>query len=139
MFFSLFDTNEKDLKNLRKIVEEINSLENEISKLSKEEMQNQTKIWQDEFVEIGEDKKNKKLNEILPKAYAMVRESSKRVLNKRHYDVQLMAGVALHQGKIAEQKTGEGKTLTATAPLYLNALTGKGVHLVKSSGRYFAV
>ena len=133
MFFSLFDTNEKDLKNLRKIVEEINSLENEISKLSKEEMQNQTKIWQDEFVEIGEDKKNKKLNEILPKAYAMVRESSKRVLNKRHYDVQLMAGVALHQGKIAEQKTGEGKTLTATAPLYLNALTGKGVHLVTAN------
>jgi len=133
MFFSLFDTNERDLKKLRKIVDQINSFENEISKLSQEDIRKQTKIWQDEFVEIAEGHVKEKLNEILPKAFAMVREASKRVLNKRHYDVQLMAGVALHFGKIAEQKTGEGKTLTATAPLYLNSLTGRGVHLVTAN------
>ncbi len=133
MFFSLFDANEKDLKKLRKVVDQINSLEPEISKLSQEELRNQTKIWQDEFVESGNERAEKKLEEILPQAFAMVRESAKRVLNKRHYDVQLMAGVALHRGKIAEQKTGEGKTLTATSPLYLNALTGKGVHLVTAN------
>lgn len=133
MFFSLFDANERDLKKLKKIVEQINSLENEVSKLTQDEMKKQTKTWQDEFVELTPEKSFERLNEILPKAFAMVRESSKRTLNKRHYDVQLMAGVALHLGKIAEQKTGEGKTLTATAPLYLNALTGRGVHLVTAN------
>ncbi|NBO17382.1 MAG: preprotein translocase subunit SecA [Proteobacteria bacterium] len=133
MFFSLFDANERDLKKLRKIVEQINSYESEISKLSQVDLRKQTKEWQEEFVELGEGKSSKKLEEILPKAFAMVREASKRTLNKRHYDVQMMAGVALHLGKIAEQKTGEGKTLTATSPLYLNSLTGKGVHLVTAN------
>lgn len=133
MFFSLFDANEKDLKKLRKIVEQVNSFEKEVSTLSQEDLKKQTKEWQDEFVELSPEKQNNRLNEILPRAFAMVREASKRVLNKRHYDVQLMAGAALHLGKIAEQKTGEGKTLTATAPLYLNSLTGRGVHLVTAN------
>lgn len=133
MFFSLFDANEKDLKKLRKIVEQVNSFEKEVSALSQEDLQKQTKEWQDEFIELSPEKQNNRLNEILPRAFAMVREASKRVLSKRHYDVQLMAGAALHLGKIAEQKTGEGKTLTATAPLYLNSLTGRGVHLVTAN------
>jgi preprotein translocase subunit SecA len=133
MIFSFLDPNNREIKKLSKIVTEINSLEPEISKLSQFEIQELTKNWQEEFATLSYDKKIEKLNIILPKAFAVVREASKRVLNKRHYDVQLMAGVALHQGKISEQKTGEGKTLTATAPLYLNALTGDGAHLVTAN------
>jgi len=133
MIFSFLDPNNREIKKLSKIVAEINSLEPEISKLSQFEIQELTKNWQEEFATLSYDKKIEKLNIILPKAFAVVREASKRVLNKRHYDVQLMAGVALHQGKISEQKTGEGKTLTATAPLYLNALTGDGAHLVTAN------
>ena len=133
MIFSFLDPNNREIKKLSKIVAEINSLEPEISKLSQFEIQGLTKNWQEEFATLSYDKKIEKLNIILPKAFAVVREASKRVLNKRHYDVQLMAGVALHQGKISEQKTGEGKTLTATAPLYLNALTGDGAHLVTAN------
>jgi len=133
MIFSFLDPNNREIKKLSKIVAEINSLEPEISKLSQSEIQELTKNWQEEFATLSYDKKIEKLNIILPKAFAVVREVSKRVLNKRHYDVQLMAGIALHQGKISEQKTGEGKTLTATAPLYLNALTGDGAHLVTAN------
>ncbi len=133
MIFSLFDSNEKEISKLKKIVAQINILEDEVKSASKEDFISQTKLWQEEFVEISSDKTKKKLDEILPKAFAMVRESARRTLNKRHFDVQLMAGIVLHEGKISEQKTGEGKTLTATAPLYLNALTGKGVHLVTAN------
>jgi len=133
MIFSLFDSNEKEVSKLKKIVAQINSFEDEVKSASKEDFISQTKLWQEEFVEISSDKTKKKLDEILPKAFAMVRESSRRTLNKRHFDVQLMAGIVLHEGKISEQKTGEGKTLTATSPLYLNALTGKGVHLVTAN------
>jgi preprotein translocase subunit SecA len=133
MIFSLFDSNEKEISKLKKIVAQINSFEDEVKSASKEDFISQTKLWQEEFVEISPDKTKKKLDEILPKAFAMVRESARRTLNKRHFDVQLMAGIVLHEGKISEQKTGEGKTLTATSPLYLNALTGKGVHLVTAN------
>ena len=133
MIFSLFDSNEKEISKLKKVVAQINILEDEVKSASKEDFISQTKLWQEEFVEISSDKTKKKLDEILPKAFAMVRESARRTLNKRHFDVQLMAGIVLHEGKISEQKTGEGKTLTATAPLYLNALTGKGVHLVTAN------
>ena len=133
MIFSLFDFNEKEVKKLAKIVGQINSLEENVVKLSEEEIKAKTKNWQDRFAELSKDKKFHNLNEILPEAYALVREASKRTIGKRHYDVQLMGGIVLHQGKISEQKTGEGKTLTATAPLYLNALTGDGVHLVTAN------
>ncbi len=133
MIFSFLDPNNREIKKLSKIVSEINSLEQEVVNLTEDEIKELTKNWQEEFAILSHDKKAEKMNQILPKAFALVREVSKRVLNKRHYDVQLMAGVALHQGKISEQKTGEGKTLTATAPLYLNALTGDGAHLVTAN------
>ena len=133
MIFSLFDYNGKEIKKLTKIVEQINSLESSVKELSHDEIKQKTKNWQEEFSEISKDKKIHKLNEILPEAYALVREAAGRSIGKRHYDVQLLAGVALHQGKISEQKTGEGKTLTATSPLYLNALSGEGVHLVTAN------
>lgn len=133
MIFSFLDPNNREIKKLSKIVAEINSLSDEISKLTHEEIKEKTKNWQEEFAELSSEKKSQKLNEILPEAFALVREASFRTIGKRHYDVQLMAGIALHQGKISEQKTGEGKTLTATAPLYLNALTGDGAHLVTAN------
>ncbi len=116
--------NERKLRQLRPIVEKINEFESNISVLSDEQLLQKT----DEFrQQLGQ---GKKLDAILPEAYAVVREASKRKLGQRHFDVQLMGGIVLHQGKIAEMKTGEGKTLAATLPLYLNALTGKGAHLV---------
>lgn len=118
------DANEREIKRFTKTVEHINSLEPTIQKLSDEELRGKT----DEFrnrLEQGEE-----LDDLLPEAFAVVREAGKRVLNKRHFDVQLMGGIVLHQGRIAEMKTGEGKTLVATLPCYLNALTGKGVHVV---------
>ena len=121
----LFKTySEKEVKRVMPIVEKINSLEEEISKLSDEQLRNKT-------IEFKEELKNgKTLNDILPEAFAVVREASKRVLGMRHFDVQLIGGIILHQGRIAEMKTGEGKTLVATLPVYLNALTGKGVHVI---------
>ncbi|KKU57276.1 MAG: Protein translocase subunit SecA, partial [candidate division WWE3 bacterium GW2011_GWB1_47_11] len=121
LFASIFDSNESQLKKLRPYVEQINSLEQEMSGFSEEQVKQKTKEWKSNPQD---------LDELLPQAYALVREVAKRTLNMRHFDVQLMAGIALHQGKIAEQKTGEGKTLTATLPLYLNCLAGNGVHLV---------
>jgi len=128
--FGLFDTNEKQIKKLRPIVDHINSLEESVKNLSQDEIREKTLSWKKEFKGLSVEDQDRKLDRILPEAYALVRESAKRVLNMRHYDVQLLAGIVLHQGKIAEQKTGEGKTLTATLPLYLNSLTGRGVHLV---------
>lgn len=121
----LFGTsNQREIRKLYPIISKINSLESNIKKLSDQELSNKTKEFKEQI------DKGKKLDDILPEAYAVVREASFRKLGQRQYDVQLMGGVVLHQGKISEMKTGEGKTLTATLPLYLNALTGKGVHLV---------
>ena len=115
---------EKEVKRVMPIVEKINGLEEEISKLTDEELKNKTNIFKKQLEE------GKTLDDLLPEAFAVVREASKRVLGMRHFDVQLIGGIILHQGRIAEMKTGEGKTLVATLPVYLNALTGKGVHVV---------
>ena len=115
---------EKEVKRVMPIVNKINALEEEISKLTDEELKNKTNILKKEIEE------GKTLDELLPEAFAVVREASKRVLGMRHFDVQLIGGIILHQGRIAEMKTGEGKTLVATLPVYLNALTGKGVHVI---------
>ncbi len=116
--------NERELKRLRPIVARINELEPEVQKLSNQELRAKT----DEFKE--RLSRGETLDDLLPEAFAVVREASRRVLGMRHFDVQLMGGIVLHEGKIAEMKTGEGKTLVATLPAYLNALTGKGVHIV---------
>ena len=121
----LFKTySEKEVKRVKPIVKQINDLETDISKLSDEELKGKTKEFKEEL------SKGKTLDDILPEAFAVVREASKRVLGMRHFDVQLLGGIILHQGRIAEMKTGEGKTLVATLPVYLNALTGKGVHVI---------
>ena len=121
----LFKTySEKEVKKVMPIVEKINSLEDTMAKLSDSDLRKKT----DEFKE--QLKNGKTLDEILPEAFAVVREASKRVLGMRHFDVQLIGGIILHQGRIAEMKTGEGKTLVATLPVYLNALEGQGVHVV---------
>jgi preprotein translocase subunit SecA len=120
----LVDSNEKELKRLEPIVDSINQLEPEFEKLSDGELGAKTAEFK-ERLDSGSS-----LDELLPEAFAAVREAAKRTIGLRHFDVQLMGGIVLHQGKIAEMKTGEGKTLVATLPLYLNALTGKGVHLV---------
>lgn len=125
LFSKIFGTySEKEIKRITPIVEKINSLEPAMEKLTDQELQAKT-IEFKQRLEKGET-----LDDILPEAFAVVREASKRVLGLRHFDVQLMGGIILHQGRIAEMKTGEGKTLVATLPLYLNALTGKGTHLV---------
>ncbi len=127
---NLFNSNNKEVEKLKVVVQKINSFDKEMSDLSEPQVKEKTKVWQERLKGKTYEEKKVILDEILPEAFALVREASKRAIDKRHYDVQLIAGVALHQGKIAEQKTGEGKTLTATAPLYLNALTGDGAHLV---------
>jgi len=121
---SLFDSNEKELRRFQPLVDHINTLEPDFERLSDAELRART----DEFKTQLKD--GESLDEILPKAYAAVREAAKRTIKQRHFDVQLIGGIVLHQGKIAEMKTGEGKTLVATLPLYLNALTGQGCHLV---------
>ena len=115
---------EKEVKRIMPLVEKINGLENEISKLSNSELTAKTDYFKKQLSE------GKTLDDILPEAFAVVREASKRVLGLRHFDVQLIGGIILHQGRIAEMKTGEGKTLVATLPVYLNALTGNGVHVI---------
>ncbi len=116
--------NDRLLKTYRKTVVRINALEAQFEKLSDEQLQAKTAEFKQRLTN-GET-----LDALLPEAFATVREASKRVMKMRHFDVQLMGGIALHSGKIAEMRTGEGKTLTATLPVYLNALTGKGVHVV---------
>jgi len=115
---------DRDIKELRPLLERINSLEGEIQKLSDEELQAQTPKFREQL------KNGATLNDILPEAFATMREASKRVLKMRPYDVQVMGGIVLSEGKIAEMKTGEGKTLTAALPMYLHGLEGKGAHLV---------
>lgn len=116
--------NDRAIQKLQLIVNKINSLESFIEKLSDEELKNKTIEFKEAIA------KGKHLDDVLPEAYAVVREASKRTLGMRPFDVQLMGAIVLHQGKVAEMKTGEGKTLTATLALYLNALSGKGAHLV---------
>ena len=115
---------EKEVKRVMPLVQKINSLEEVIEKLSDDELKNKTEEFKNRL------NKGETLDDILPEAFAVTREASKRVLGMRHFDVQLIGGIILHQGRIAEMKTGEGKTLVATLPVYLNALTGKGVHVV---------
>src|ERR1035437_3906233 len=119
-----FDSNEKEINKLAPIVEKINSWEEKTKKLKDEAFPKKTKEFQER---VGE---GEPLENILPEAFALVREAARRSIGQRHFDVQLMAAIVLSEGKIAEQKTGEGKTLSATPALYLHALTGKGVHLV---------
>ena len=121
----LFKTySEKEVKRVMPIVEKINSLESSMQELTDEELMAKTPYFKEQL------KNGKTLDDILPEAFAVVREASKRVLGMRHFDVQLIGGIILHQGRIAEMKTGEGKTLVATLPVYLNALTGEGVHVI---------
>ena len=114
----------KELKKFNKIVDTIDSLESKFESMSDKDLKDMTNVFKERLAN-GET-----LDDILPEAFAVVREASKRVLGMRHYRVQLIGGIVLHQGRIAEMKTGEGKTLVGTAPVYLNALTGKGVHVV---------
>lgn len=118
------DPNEKELKQIRVIVDKINSLEKNMESLSSANLAAKTMEFKVRL------QKGETLDDILPEAFAVVREASKRVTGMRHFDVQMIGGVVLHRGKIAEMRTGEGKTLVATLPVYLNALTGKGVHVV---------
>ena len=125
IFSKIFKSySEKEVNRVMPIVTKINELEEEISKLTDEQLKNKTNEFKKQLEE------GKTLDDILPEAFAVTREASKRVLGMRHFDVQLIGGIILHQGRIAEMKTGEGKTLVATLPVYLNALTGKGVHVV---------
>ncbi|MDD3190539.1 MAG: preprotein translocase subunit SecA [Candidatus Pacebacteria bacterium] len=118
------DPNEKEIKKLQPTVDAINAFEKKFKEMSDDELKAQTGMFKSRL------EKGETLDQILPEAFAVVRETARRVLGQRHYDVQLIGGIVLHQGKIAEMKTGEGKTLVSTLPIYLNALTGKGVHLV---------
>ncbi len=125
LFSKIFgDPNEKYLKSLEKTVEKINSLEKEFEQFSDTQLKEKTGLLKERLT------KSEQLDDILPEAFALVREGAKRTLNQSHYNVQLLGGIVLHQGKITEMKTGEGKTLSSTLPIYLNALTGKGVHVV---------
>ncbi|MBI2625140.1 MAG: preprotein translocase subunit SecA [Candidatus Nealsonbacteria bacterium] len=119
------DANEKYLEGLQPLVEKINQLESQFESFSAGQLKEKTKELKEKLGEGGT-----LTDEILPPAFALVREAAKRTLNQRHFDVQLIGGIALHQGKIAEMKTGEGKTLTATLPVYFNALQGRGVHVI---------
>ncbi len=120
----LLDSNEKEINRMRALVERINSLEPEAHKIKAGGFTKKTAEFKERL------KSGQTLDDLLPEAYAVVREAANRTIGERHYDVQLMAAIVLHQGKVAEQKTGEGKTLSATPALYLNALTGRGAHLV---------
>ena len=119
--------NSDSRRSLRKIsdtADKIMGMSATYEKMTDEELRNQTKLFKERLA------KGETLDDILPEAFAVVREASFRVLNMRHYKVQLMGGICVHQGRVAELKTGEGKTLMATLPAYLNALSGKGVHIV---------
>ena len=118
------DSNEKLIKGFDPVIKKINSFEPDLEKLSAGQLKEKTKEFKERL------KEGQTLDDIMPEAFALVREASKRTLNQRHFDVQLIGGMVLHQGKITEMKTGEGKTLSATLPAYLNALEGKGVHII---------
>ncbi|MCA1974865.1 MAG: preprotein translocase subunit SecA, partial [Caenispirillum sp.] len=116
--------NDRIVKSLRKSVEQINALEPTIEALSDDDLRGKTAEFRQRLAD------GAALDDLLPEAFAVVREAGKRVLGMRHFDTQLIGGMVMHQGKIAEMKTGEGKTLVATLPVYLNALSGEGVHVV---------
>ncbi|KKQ59161.1 MAG: Protein translocase subunit SecA [Parcubacteria group bacterium GW2011_GWD1_38_16] len=122
--FIFGDANKRYIENLEPTIKRIGDFDFEFEKLSDNELKEMTQNFKDRF------KKGETLNDILPEAFALVREAAKRTLNMRHFDVQLMGGIVLHQGKIAEMRTGEGKTLAATLPAYLNALNSRGVHII---------
>ncbi|MEK7598618.1 MAG: preprotein translocase subunit SecA [Patescibacteria group bacterium] len=124
IFKKLFGSNEREIAKFQPTVDQINSFEPQIQKLSDEELKSKTKEFRERLV------KGEGVDDLLPEAFAVVREAADRVIGERHFDVQMLGGIVLHQGRIAEMKTGEGKTLTSTLPIYLNALSGKGVHLV---------
>jgi len=124
MFNKIFNANQREIERLNKIVTKINQLEPEFSALTDDQIRDKTGVFQQRLAN------GAVLDSLLPEAFAVVREAAKRTLGQRHFDVQLMGGIVLHEGRIAEMKTGEGKTLVATLPVYLNALTGKGVHVV---------
>ena len=145
----LFDGNERDIARYRKIVDKVNALEPAMEKLTDEQLADKTtefkkrvetaineecKKYDKEWDELGREDKRRvtdaALDPMVPEAFAVVREAARRTLKMRPFDVQLIGGMVLHDGRIAEMRTGEGKTLTATLPIYLNALTGRGVHLV---------
>ena len=126
---SLFDKmfgshSEKELKRISKTVDKIEALDESMQKLSDEELRAKTEEFKDRL------SKGETLDDLLPEAFAVVREASSRTIGLKHYRVQLIGGIILHQGRIAEMRTGEGKTLVSTLPAYLNALEGKGVHIV---------
>src|SRR6202171_4887483 len=132
-------SNERFLKSIRPTIALINEFEPQVQKLSDEQLRERTAFFKAQIADAVKDARDKDdrkyreqeaLNEILPEAFALVREASKRTTGMRHFDVQMIGGIVLHQGKIAEMRTGEGKTLVATLPAYLNALTGRGVHLI---------
>ena len=126
LYKSLFgNSNDRELRKMHKIVDRINQLEPQYEALSLEQLQGQTAELKNKLAS-GET-----LDQLLPQAFATVRETAKRVLGMRHFDVQMIGGITLHQGKIAEMRTGEGKTLVATLAAYLNALQGDGVHVIK--------
>jgi preprotein translocase subunit SecA len=118
------DPQNKIIRRLRKRVKQVNALADDYKKMKEPQLKKQTAVLKEKL------KNGKTLDDILPEAFALVREASTRVLKMRHFDVQLIGGMALHEGNVAEMKTGEGKTLVATAPVFLNALEGKGVHVV---------
>ncbi|MEK7112065.1 MAG: preprotein translocase subunit SecA, partial [Patescibacteria group bacterium] len=124
IFTKILDLNQREIDRLSKIVEKINALDSKVKKLKDSDFAKKTEEFK------GRLGKGETLEEILPEAYALVREASWRSIGLKHFDVQLIAAVALFEGKVAEQKTGEGKTLSAVPALYLRALTGRGVHLV---------
>ncbi len=129
MFSSIFtkifgSRNDRTIKKLRKVVEVINQMEPEYEALSDEQLKQKTTEFKERLSQ------GQSSEDILPEAFAVVREASKRVFKMRHFDVQLVGGMVLHDGKISEMRTGEGKTLTATLPAYLNGVTGKGVHVI---------
>jgi len=127
----LGDPNARKLKRYRPLVDEINGLEGDVAALTDQELQGRTHAFRERFAGVHQpDRRLEVMDELLPEAFAVVREAGKRVLDMRHFDVQLIGGMVLHDGQIAEMKTGEGKTLVATLPAYLNALTGLGVHIV---------
>ena len=117
--------NQREIKKLSKVVDRINAFEPDMQALSDEELKAKTAEFRQRF-EAGEN-----LEQLLPEAFAVVREAGARVMNMRHFDVQMIGGMVLNNGKIAEMRTGEGKTLVATLPAYLNGLTGRGVHLAR--------
>jgi preprotein translocase subunit SecA len=119
--------NEREIKRLRPVVDQINALEAGLKPLSDQALRDKSEEFKKRLAD------GLPLDDLLPEAFAVCRESSRRILNMRHFDVQLLGGMVLHQGKISEMKTGEGKTLVATLPLYLNALAGKGAHLVSTT------